>query len=124
MSSSEPVSIASAEHYTWGEVCDGWHLLKDPSLSVIQERVPPGAGETEHFHSSARQFFYVLKGVATLEFDGHSVELKAGEGCEIPPTIRHRFVNRSAEEVSFLVISSPSTQGDRTNVASGPHQAV
>jgi mannose-6-phosphate isomerase-like protein (cupin superfamily) len=115
MHSSAPISTASAEHYVWGEVCDGWHLLKHAGLSVIQERVPPGASETRHFHSTARQFFYVLTGVATVEFDRHSIELKAGEGCEIPPTIRHRFANRSAEEVSFLVISSPSTQGDRTN---------
>jgi mannose-6-phosphate isomerase-like protein (cupin superfamily) len=115
MNSAAPISIASAEHYVWGDVCDGWHLLKHPSLSVIQERVPPGAGEIRHFHSNARQFFYVLTGVATLEFDGRSLELKAGEGCEITPTIRHRFANRSAEEVSFLVISAPSTQGDRTN---------
>jgi mannose-6-phosphate isomerase-like protein (cupin superfamily) len=115
MHSAAPISITSAEHYVWGEVCDGWHLLKDPSLSVIQERVPPGAGETRHFHSRARQFFYVLAGVATLDFDDHSIELKAGEGYEIQPTIRHRFVNRSAEAVSFLVISAPSTQGDRTN---------
>jgi len=115
MQSSAPISIACAEHYVWGEVCDGWHLLKDPSLSVIQERVPPGASETRHFHSSARQFLYVLTGVATLELDGHCIELKAGEGFDIPPTIRHRFANRSAAEVSFLVISSPATQGDRTN---------
>jgi mannose-6-phosphate isomerase-like protein (cupin superfamily) len=115
MHSSAPISIACAEHYIWGGVCDGWHLLKDPSLSVIQERVPPGASEIKHFHSSSRQFFYVLAGVATLEFDDHSMDLKAGEGCEIPPTIRHRFANRSAEEVSFLVISSPSTHGDRSN---------
>ena len=115
MYSSAPISIACAEHYVWGDVCDGWHLLKDPSLSVIQERVPPGASETKHFHSTARQFFYVLAGVATLEFDDRSMELKAGEGCEIPPMVGHRFANRSAEEVSFLVISSPSTLGDRTN---------
>jgi mannose-6-phosphate isomerase-like protein (cupin superfamily) len=115
MNSAAPISIASAEHYIWGGVCDGWHLVKHPALSVIQERVPPGASETKHSHSSARQFFYVLAGVATLEFDGDSMELKAGEGCEIPPTIRHRFANRSAAEVSFLVISAPSTQGDRTN---------
>src|ERR1700683_3560432 len=107
MHSFAPISIASAEHYVWGEVCDGWHLLKGSSLSVIQERVPPGASETKHFHSRARQFFYVLTVVTTLEFAGHSMELKAGEGCEIPPTNRHRFANRSAEEVSFLVISSP-----------------
>jgi mannose-6-phosphate isomerase-like protein (cupin superfamily) len=120
MHSAKAVSVVSADHYNWGGVCDGWHLLKHPSLSVIQERVPPGAGEKEHFHSMARQFFFVLEGVATLEFEDHCVTLNAGEGCEIPPTIRHRFANDSREDVTFLVISSPSTQGDRTDVVPAP----
>jgi len=115
-----PISIASAEHYTWGDGCDGWHLLQDPSLSVIQERVPPGAGEVRHFHNRARQFFYVLAGVATLEMEGHSVELRPGEGSEVPPGIPHRFVNKTEAEVSFLVISAPTTVGDRTNVTRMP----
>jgi hypothetical protein len=29
----------NAEHYNWGPGCDGWHLLKDPELSVIKERM-------------------------------------------------------------------------------------
>ena len=47
--------IDTAEHYTWGGVCDGWHLLKDPTLSVIQERVPPGAGEGASGRRSSRR---------------------------------------------------------------------
>ena len=35
------ISKKNSEHYAWGGVCDGWHLLKSPVLSVIQERVPP-----------------------------------------------------------------------------------
>ena len=120
MQRSRPVSIASAEHYVWGGSCDGWHLLKDPSLSVIQERVPPGVGEVRHFHGHARQFFYVLTGVATLEFEGYSVQLNPGEGSEVPPEVPHRFMNNTELEVSFLVISAPSTIGDRTNVAPAP----
>jgi hypothetical protein len=30
------VSIENAEHYIWGEICDGWHLLKRDDMSVIQ----------------------------------------------------------------------------------------
>ena len=30
--------INNTEHYNWGEACDGWHLLKTDSLSVIQEK--------------------------------------------------------------------------------------
>lgn len=114
-----PVSIrdqSSAEHYTWGSVCDGWHLLKQPDLSVIQERVPPGAGETEHFHSVARQLFFVISGEATLEFSEQSVTFTAGQCVHVEPGVHHRFVNRSFDDVVFLVISSPTTTGDRTNV--------
>jgi mannose-6-phosphate isomerase-like protein (cupin superfamily) len=109
-----------SEHYVWGDVCDGWHLLKHQDLSVIQERVPPGAGEVAHVHNHARQFFYVLAGTATLESDGQSVTFGAGEGVHVAPGTTHRFVNRSSEDVVFLVISSPSTAGDRMNVAGAP----
>jgi mannose-6-phosphate isomerase-like protein (cupin superfamily) len=110
------IDRSSAEHYTWGTVCGGWHFLNSADLSVIQERVPPGAGEVRHFHSRARQFFYVLAGTATLEFTGHAVTFGPGQGVHVPPNLEHRFCNRSTEEVVVLVISSPTTAGDRTNV--------
>ncbi len=72
------VDLDSAEHYVWGGVCDGWHLLKHPALSVIQERVPPHAGEVKHYHLHARQFFYVLSGSAMLELGGQQVLLNPG----------------------------------------------
>jgi len=109
----DPIDLKTAEHYSWGGVCDGWHLLKTPGLSVIQERVPAGAGEVWHHHSSARQFFYVLTGTARLEFDDDTAILRAGEGLHVPPGIRHRFANHSDEAVTFLVVSSPSTSNDR-----------
>ena len=111
--------ISTAEHYTWGGVCDGWHLLKDPSLSVIQERVPPSAGEAPHFHVRASQFFYVLSGTATIEFEDKAVTFGPSQGLHVPPNTPHRLVNYSEADVVFLVISSPSSAGDRINV-SGP----
>ena len=41
----KPVSTESAEHYRWGEACDGWQLLAREDLSVIEERMPPGTAE-------------------------------------------------------------------------------
>jgi len=61
----------TAEHYIWGDVCHGWRLLSQPDLSVIQERVPPGGAETRHYHTNARQFFFVLSGTATMERKDH-----------------------------------------------------
>src|SRR5688500_12105814 len=107
---------STADHYTWGEACDGWHLLQHASLSVIQERVPPGRAEVRHFHTQAHQFFYVLSGIASLEFNDQVVSFGKGQGIHVPAETAHRFVNNGTEDVVFLVISSPSTAGDRTNV--------
>ena len=63
------VSIGNAEHYIWGEICDGWHLLKRGDMSVIQEHVPPGGAEVMHYHSQARQFFYILEGEGIMLFE-------------------------------------------------------
>lgn len=109
------ISIDKAEHYNWGGNCDGWHLAKNEILSVIQERVPPGSSETSHFHEISRQFFYILEGEGTIEFKGEAVKLLKNEGIEIPPGTAHKFRNNSAEDVTFLVISSPHSHGDRTS---------
>lgn len=106
----------TAEHYVWGEVCDGWHLVKSPELSVIQERVPAGGAEVKHYHSRASQFFFVLSGLATLEFNQQVVNFGVGQGVHVPPEVPHRFANFSTEEVVFLVVSTPSTAGDRVNL--------
>lgn len=107
------VSIANAEHYSWGTRCDGWHLVNQPELSVIRERMPPGAAEVNHLHRKARQFFYVVSGMALLDVEGVAVELHPGEGIEIPPGVAHQVNTGGAGEVEFLVISQPHSHGDR-----------
>src|SRR5574341_950721 len=96
------ISTDNAEHYVWGEICDGWHLLKRENISVNQERVPAGSAEVMHYHTIARQFFYVLEGEGTMVFEDHEVILRKGWGIEIPPHVKHQFKNQSNTDVSFL----------------------
>jgi mannose-6-phosphate isomerase-like protein (cupin superfamily) len=110
------VSIENAEHYIWGEINDGWHLLKRDDVSVIQEHVPMGGAEVMHYHVVSRQFFYILEGEGIMVFEDHEVTLSKGQGIEIPPQVRHQFKNRSNMDVHFLVMSVPSTRGDRVHV--------
>ena len=109
------ISIENAEHYIWGEICDGWHLLKRDDMSVIQERVPAGGVEVMHHHEVARQFFYILDGQGTMVFEDREVVLAKGQGLEIPPQKKHQFKNQSNADVHFLVISVPATRNDRVN---------
>jgi mannose-6-phosphate isomerase-like protein (cupin superfamily) len=110
------VSIENAEHYVWGEICEGWHLLKRDDLSVIQERVPAGATEVTHYHTKARQFFYILQGEGVMAFEDKAVLLRKGQGIEIASQVKHQFRNQSNTDVHFLVISTPSTRGDRVDL--------
>jgi mannose-6-phosphate isomerase-like protein (cupin superfamily) len=107
------IDRATAEHYLWGNGCDGWHLLKHDDLSIITERVPAGASEQRHLHTRSRQFFYILTGEAVIEVDGVRHNLQTQQGIEVPPGIAHQFSNESSSEVTFLVISMPKAHGDR-----------
>ncbi len=111
------ISKDNAEHYVWGENCDGWYLLNRKDMLVIHEKMPPGAAEARHFHSISRQFFFVLSGVLSMELEGEIHAVKALQGLEIPPGSKHQASNNTASPVEFIVISHPTTRGDRSDLA-------
>jgi mannose-6-phosphate isomerase-like protein (cupin superfamily) len=111
-----PLSIGNAEHYRWGDNCDGWYLLNRDDLRVIQERVPAGRSEQMHYHHYSRQFFYVLRGNATLVIGKETVVVKEQEGLEVPPGVPHQLRNDTQADLEFIVISAPESHGDRVNV--------
>lgn len=111
--SQAKLSAATAEHYTWGDGCDGWFLVRTPEMHIIEERMPAGTSERPHRHARSRQFFYVLEGELTMVLTGSVVLLRAGEGLEIAPGDVHQAVNRGATEVRFLLTSQPPSHTDR-----------
>ena len=109
-------SIHNAEHYTWGNNCEGWHLLKSESLSVIQERMPYNATEQLHYHQSSQQVFYILSGIATFEINGQIEIISSDESIHVPRKTLHRISNRNQEDPTFIVISEPKSHGDRIEI--------
>lgn len=107
------LSTQTAEHYTWGQRCDGWHLLRSDACSVIRERMPPQTSEVAHFHTRSRQFSYVLAGTLTIIVTGEHQVLNHEQGLEIPPKATHRVLNDTDSDVHFIVISAPPSHGDR-----------
>jgi mannose-6-phosphate isomerase-like protein (cupin superfamily) len=122
--SSGPISVATAEHYTWGAGADGWHLVREAGLSVIQERMPPGSAEQRHRHAVARQFFFVLGGTLEIEVEGTTHTLGPREGLEVAPGLAHEVRNASTEPIEFLVVSQPPSHGDRTAAPSARRDDV
>jgi len=113
---ADVINRSNASHYHWGSGCDGWRLLDDQGLSVIEERMPAGAREEPHFHKVAIQVFYVLTGELVLEVDGRRARLTAGDSLKVPPGVSHQAINEGSLPAQFLVISAPRTSGDRYSV--------
>ena len=106
-------SRKNSEHYTWGDNCHGWYLVKTKSLSVIHELMPPNTKERKHHHKKAQQYFNILNGTATFEIEDEIMTIEEGNGIHVPPKIKHRIRNDSDKKLEFLVISEPTTRGDR-----------
>ncbi|WP_333715546.1 MULTISPECIES: cupin domain-containing protein [Pantoea] len=111
------ISNETAEHYTWGDHCDGWYLLNRPDLMIIHEKMPAGTAEVRHYHAISRQFFFVLEGTLTMALEGREVNLSARQGIEIAPDRVHQARNDSDVATEFLVISHPTPRGDRFDAA-------
>jgi mannose-6-phosphate isomerase-like protein (cupin superfamily) len=116
------ISTSNAEHYTWPSavsehLCDGWHLHRTDTLSIIEERMPPATAEQRHLHQRATQFFYVLTGELTIELNGEEHRLAPSTGLTVPAQTPHQVFNRGREDTRFLVISQPPSHGDRVAAA-------
>lgn len=108
VSSQEPL-----KHYQWGNACDGWNLVDEPTLSVKKERMPAGTAEALHYHQYAQQFFFILKGTASFETEGETFIIHEQEGLHIPAGKKHRILNQTAMDLEFILSSQPSTVNDR-----------
>ena len=116
METTQVVSVSNAEHYKWAQVSDGWHLLKQDDLSVIEELMPPGSFEQLHFHAKARQLFYILSGEAIFTIGESIVSASAGESVHVPATTPHKIINNSKADLRFIVVSAPKAHGDRIDL--------
>jgi mannose-6-phosphate isomerase-like protein (cupin superfamily) len=102
-------------HYQWGSDCDGWDLVDENALSVKQELMPAGTKEAKHYHQTAQQFFYILRGKAIFEIEDSTIVVNQGEGLRIEAGKKHRILNKTSEDLEFILCSQPFTKNDRIN---------
>lgn len=110
------ISNKTAAHFTWGNGCDGWWLLKQDAFSVIEEVMPPNTAEISHYHQNTEQFFYCLEGQLEIDMTASQHKLEPGEGLHIQAGAIHKAKNTSTVPVRFMVISSPYSHSDRVDV--------
>lgn len=107
----DPISRETARRSTWDASCTAWHLLERSDLAVDQELLPPGGSTRTHSHERSRQFFYVLRGTATVLLGPRTTVVAAGSGVEVPPRVRHEVRNETEDDLEMLVVSAPRVVG-------------
>jgi mannose-6-phosphate isomerase-like protein (cupin superfamily) len=103
----------NSEHYIWGSNCEGWRLVDESNLSVIEEAMPPITAEKLHYHTHSMQLFYIKEGEATFSVDDQKYVVQANQSLLIKPGQIHQIINNTNQKLIFLVISQPTTKGDR-----------
>jgi len=106
----------NSHHYKWGDNCDSWVFVDKENLVVKMESMPSGTKESIHFHSKAGQFFFVLSGNASFYIEDIQKIVKEQEGIFVAPNVPHYIANENDIKLDFLVISQPSTNGDRKDI--------
>jgi uncharacterized cupin superfamily protein len=109
------VNKSTAQHFLWGDNCDGWHLAQHPSAAVIEEIMLPHTSEKRHFHEKIWQFIYILSGELEIEIEGQEYILKPFDGISIEPSQKHNFFNRTDKDIHYLLVSAPNIN-DRINL--------
>ena len=82
-------------------------------------RADAGVVNPPHKHLGPADF-YVLSGSLTIELDGRRETLSPFEGLEVAPGLPHQVFNASGDDAEFLVVSQPTSRGDRVEAPASP----
>lgn len=66
----------------------------------------------DHVHQVQEQIYHVLEGEGLLMLDGKPNLLRRHDYVFIPPGVRHSFTNNGLAPLVFLVITSPTEDGE------------
>jgi quercetin dioxygenase-like cupin family protein len=82
------------------------------SLTMFKCVIEAGAKmAAPHYHENFDETVYSLKGTATYNVDGKTIELNPGDSLFIPRGAVHSFANKSNETIEFLCVANPGVFG-------------
>jgi mannose-6-phosphate isomerase-like protein (cupin superfamily) len=86
----------------WKQLAYGAHLQGDWN-TVEHVTLLPGAGVGEHVHLRTEEIYYILSGAATMQVNGRTHEVRAGDLITTPIGGRHAIKNTGEEDMVFFV---------------------
>jgi mannose-6-phosphate isomerase-like protein (cupin superfamily) len=102
--------LGITRHLVGGEGACRWKMLMYgmhlglPWNTVEYVVIPPGASCGEHIHAHTEEIYYILKGSATMHFNGDSLQVTAGDLITTPIGVRHGIANHTAQDMVLFVV--------------------
>ena len=117
MTAIEPIIVPAGQRQSFALAGSAFHLIArgrhtGGQFALYETEAPPGCGSAAHVHSRESESFLVLEGALTVEWDGRSVTLQAGDFVTFPAGCVYGFRNRSAQAARFLTIVVPGGLDD------------
>lgn len=76
--------------------------------SLAKITIPPGNASSPHYHKFSEESYLILSGEGSLEIDGFSFCLCAGEAVLIEPGEVHQISNLCEQDLVFLAVCVPA----------------
>jgi mannose-6-phosphate isomerase-like protein (cupin superfamily) len=73
--------------------------------SLAEATVPVGKPTQRHFHRLSEEFYFILEGSGTMEINGETREVGAGDAILIPPNAWHQIT--ATKTLRFLCCCAP-----------------
>jgi quercetin dioxygenase-like cupin family protein len=83
-----------------------------PGLQIQVIKLKPGQVAKEHFHKVLTEIFYFSKINGYFAVNGEKIELKEESILIVEPNDRHKVVNDSQEDFTYLVIKLNNDNDD------------
>ena len=85
-------------------------------IEVLHGTLMPGGDASPHAHPGMEQVAYILEGEATVDIEGETAHLVAGDCCYIPADAMHSFKVTGTKPMKVLVIYTPPYGEDPAKV--------
>ncbi len=79
-------------------------------------RLPAGAAFRAHYHEDMEETFVMISGTCTMDVDGKTFALEAGDTLVVAPREVHSMRNTGSSQVEYLVIGVSLGLGGETVV--------
>lgn len=92
------------DNFKGGEKYIMAHMYTDELGKIMMIKVEKGASIGYHTHETNSEIIYVLKGTATVNYDGVTELVHAGEATYCPKGHSHGLTNEQEETLEFFAV--------------------